>query len=141
MNSVPAQLLLTLPGSVALSPFRIEKRVAGFKPGLAAAVTLDTRFVHFAQLGAAFRRRGEILAKILAQAPPRGLEPTGHLSRPAALRHRLALVVQGDGHRAQLRAIEGGSPERGIAFHVTMKDGKVIRSTPITASVTASTTA
>ncbi|MBK8325320.1 MAG: phosphoribosylformylglycinamidine synthase [Betaproteobacteria bacterium] len=129
MNSVPAQLLLTLPGSVALSPFRIEKRVAGFKPGLAAAVTLDTRFVHFAQLSAPLSEgEREILAKILAYGTAARSEPTGHLY---LVLPRFGTVSPWSSKATDIARNCGLSKvvrlERGIAFHVTMKDGKAIR--------------
>ena len=82
MNShvAPGQLLLTLHGSVALSPFRVEKLVAGFKPGLRAAVAVDTRFVHFALLaGPPTDAESGVLGKILTYGTPGTGQPKGEL--------------------------------------------------------------
>ena len=69
MNSraSPEQPLLTLPGSVALSAFRVDKLLAGLEPGLRAAVSIDTLFVHFALLSRPLTAaESDVLAKILA---------------------------------------------------------------------------
>jgi phosphoribosylformylglycinamidine synthase len=39
--------ILTLPGAVALSPFRVEKLLAALPRPLAAGIAIDARFVHF----------------------------------------------------------------------------------------------
>ena len=129
MNSVPAQLLLTLPGSVALSPFRIEKLVAGFKPGLAAAVTLETRFVHFAQLSAPLdEAEQDILGKILTYGTAAGSEPGGHLY---LVLPRFGTVSPWSSKATDIARNCGLAKvvrlERGTAFYATMKDGKAIR--------------
>src|SRR6187549_3787929 len=46
-HDVPLQPILTLPGAVALSPFRVEKLLASLPRSLAEAITVDARFVHF----------------------------------------------------------------------------------------------
>jgi len=129
MNSPPAQLLLTLPGSVALSPFRIEKLVAGFKPGLAAAVTLETRFVHFAQLSAPLTEaEREVLAKILTYGTPVPREPAGHLY---LVLPRFGTVSPWSSKATDIARNCGLAKvvrlERGTAYYATMADGKPIR--------------
>jgi len=82
MNShvAPGQPLVTLHGSVALSPFRVDKLVAGLKPGLRACVSVDTRFVHFALAsGPLTPAEAEILAKILTYGTPGKADPKGEL--------------------------------------------------------------
>jgi phosphoribosylformylglycinamidine synthase len=79
-HAVPAQPLLTLRGSVALSPFRIDKLLAGLKPGLRDAVAIDTRFVHFALVSEALTpAESDVLARILTYGTPGTGEPTGEL--------------------------------------------------------------
>ena len=51
-QDAPPQQVLTLPGAVALSPFRVEKLLASLPRALAEAITVDTRFVHFAAISA-----------------------------------------------------------------------------------------
>ena len=122
MNSqvAPGQLLLTLHGSVALSPFRVEKLVAGFKPGLRAAVAIETRFVHFALLaGPLTDAESEVLGKILTYGTPGAGEPKGEL-RVVLPRFGTVspVVLEGHRHRAQLRPREGdpARARRGVAF-------------------------
>jgi phosphoribosylformylglycinamidine synthase len=66
MNSqdAPVQQVLTLPGAVALSPFRVEKLLASLPRLLAEAITVEARFVHFVAVtgaadGVRERRAGE----------------------------------------------------------------------------------
>ena len=82
MNSraSPEQPLLTLPGSVAVSAFRVEKLLAGLEPGLRAAVSIDTRFVHFALLAEPLAAaESDVLARILTYGTPGVAEPRGEL--------------------------------------------------------------
>ena len=51
-RDVPLQQILTLPGPVALSPFRVEKLLASLPRALAEAITVETRFLHFVALAA-----------------------------------------------------------------------------------------
>jgi phosphoribosylformylglycinamidine synthase len=129
MNSAPAQLLLTLPGSVALSPFRIEKLVAGFKPGLRAAVTLETRFVHFAQISAPLSGpEHDILRKILTYGTAAAAEPAGHLY---LVLPRFGTVSPWSSKATDIARNCGLGKvvrlERGTAYYATMTDGKPIR--------------
>ncbi len=52
-QDAPLQQVLTLPGAVALSPFRVEKLLASLPKSLARVVTVRTRFVHFVAVAAA----------------------------------------------------------------------------------------
>ncbi len=77
-QDAPPRQVLTLPGAVALSPFRIAKLLAGLPRPLADAITIDTRFVHFAAISAplAAAETG-VLEKLLtygsaAHGAPRG---------------------------------------------------------------------
>ena len=51
-QDAPQQQVLTLPGAVALSPFRVAKLLAALPWPLAEAISIDTRFVHFAAISA-----------------------------------------------------------------------------------------
>jgi len=42
-QDAPPQQVLTLPGAIALSPFRVEKLLASLPAPLAEAITIDTR--------------------------------------------------------------------------------------------------
>ena len=52
-HDAPLRPVVTLPGAVALSPFRVEKLLASLDPRLGAAIELDTRFIHFVSCNAA----------------------------------------------------------------------------------------
>src|SRR5258706_411921 len=82
MNSqdAPPQQVRTLPGAIALSAFRIEKLLAGLPRPLAEAITIDTRFVHFAAIGAPLdARETQVLEKLLTYGTPAHGEPNGAL--------------------------------------------------------------
>ena len=79
-QDAPPQQVLTLPGAIALSPFRIEKLLASLPRPLAEAITIDTRFVHFAAISAppdAHEMR--ILEKLLTYGTPAQGEARGAL--------------------------------------------------------------
>ncbi|HUI99592.1 MAG TPA: phosphoribosylformylglycinamidine synthase, partial [Usitatibacter sp.] len=79
-QDAPLQQVLTLPGAVALSAFRIAK-LAGSLPGnLARSIRLDARFVHFAALHAPLEvAEREVLERLLTYGTPPGGEPEGTL--------------------------------------------------------------
>ena len=124
-QDAPPQLVLTLPGAIALSAFRVEKLLASLPGPLAGAVAIDTRFVHFAALSAPLDA-GEtgILEKLLtygtpAQGAPRGtlllvlprygtVSPWSSKATDIARNCGLAKVVR---------------LERGMAYHVRRSDG------------------
>ncbi|HYC37966.1 MAG TPA: phosphoribosylformylglycinamidine synthase [Usitatibacter sp.] len=80
MNRQDASLqqVLTLPGAIALSPFRLEKLFASLPAAHAGAISLDARFVHFVAISAPLTpQQSGVLAKLLtygtaAKAAPRG---------------------------------------------------------------------
>ncbi|HEX7605400.1 MAG TPA: phosphoribosylformylglycinamidine synthase, partial [Usitatibacter sp.] len=77
-QDAPPQQVLTLPGAVALSPFRVEKLLASLPRPLAEAITVDTRYVHFAAISAPLSaEETAVLEKLLtygtaAHGAPRG---------------------------------------------------------------------
>jgi phosphoribosylformylglycinamidine synthase len=82
MNSqdAPLQQVLTLPGAVALSPFRVEKLLASLPKPLVEAVTaFDARFVHFVAIRAPLTdEESSVLGKLLTYGtPPPGEPPKG----------------------------------------------------------------
>ncbi len=131
MNShvAPGQPLLTLHGSVALSPFRVDKLVAGLKPGLRDSVAIDTRFVHFAQVSAPLTpAESGILAKILAYGTPGKADPPGELR---VVLPRFGTVSPWSSKATDIAHNCGLEKvvrlERGVAWYFAMKDGKPIR--------------
>src|SRR6185369_6848037 len=79
-QDAPSQQVLTLPGAIALSAFRIEKLLAGLPRQLAEAITIDTRFVHFAAIGEPLdARETQVLEKLLTYGTPAHGEPKGAL--------------------------------------------------------------
>jgi phosphoribosylformylglycinamidine synthase len=78
-QDAPPQQVLTLPGAVALSPFRVEKLLASLPRALAEAITIDTRFVHFAAISSPLTaEETAVLERLLtygtpAQGAPRGV--------------------------------------------------------------------
>src|SRR5947209_17372628 len=79
-QDAPPQQVLTLPGAIALSPFRIEKLLAGLPRLLAEAITIDTRFVHFAAIREPLdARETQVLEKLLTYGSPAQGEPKGGL--------------------------------------------------------------
>jgi len=131
MNShvAPGQLLLTLHGSVALSPFRVEKLVAGFKPGLRDAVAIDTRFVHFALLaGPLTDAESGVLEKILTYGTPGAAGPKGELR---VVLPRFGTVSPWSSKATDIAHNCGLAKvvrlERGVAWRFAMRNGKAIR--------------
>ena len=131
MNShvAPGQRLLTLHGSVALSPFRVDKLVAGLKPGLGEAVTIETRFVHFAQLAEPLTAaEGEVLARILTYGTPGAAEPQGELR---VVLPRFGTVSPWSSKATDIARNCGLAKvarlERGVAWHFAFRDGKPMR--------------
>src|SRR5260221_480728 len=82
------QQVLTLPGAIALSPFRVEKLLASLPRALAEAITVDARFVHFVAVAEPPAREE---AAGVAQPPPpwkppQGEAPGGAPPRPPRFR-------------------------------------------------------
>ncbi|MBL0143181.1 MAG: phosphoribosylformylglycinamidine synthase [Betaproteobacteria bacterium] len=128
MNShvAPAQPLLTLHGSVALSAFRVEKLVAGLKPGLREAVAIDTRFVHFALVAESLTAaETDVLAKILTYGTPGREDPMGELR---VVLPRFGTVSPWSSKATDIAHNCGLEKvvrlERGVAWHFAKKGGK-----------------
>src|SRR5258708_33010293 len=78
------QQVLTLPGAIALSPFRVEKLLASLPRALAEAITVDARFVHFVAVAEPLAREE---AAVLDHLLPCGTPAQG--GAQGALRLRL----------------------------------------------------
>jgi phosphoribosylformylglycinamidine synthase len=79
-QDAPPQHVLTLPGAIALSPFRIEKLLASLPRPLAEAITIDTRFVHFAAIREPLdSSETQVLERLLTYGTPAHGEPRGAL--------------------------------------------------------------
>src|SRR4029079_16932205 len=79
-QDAPPQQVLTLPGAIALSPFRVEKLLASLPRPLAEAIAIDTRFVHFVALGGPpAAAETAVLEKLLTYGTPATGAPNGVL--------------------------------------------------------------
>jgi phosphoribosylformylglycinamidine synthase len=79
-QDVPPQQVLTLPGAIALSAFRVEKLLASLPGPLAEAITIDTRFVHFAAISEPLdARETQVLERLLTYGTAAKGEPKGAL--------------------------------------------------------------
>ena len=128
-QDAPLQQVFTQPGSLALSPFRVEKLLASLPAPLSTAVTLETRFLHFVACTRALDE-GEraVLGKLLTYGTQSAREPSGEMrlvlprfgtvspwaSKATDIAHNcgLATVVR---------------IERGTAYYFVTKDGKPLR--------------
>ena len=123
-QDAPLQPILTLPGAVALSPFRVEKLLASLPPPLAEAITVDARFVHFVAAASPLPAdETRVLERLLTYGTPAAGEAKGALllviprfgtvspwsSKATDIAHNcgLAKVVR---------------IERGIAYHIAARD-------------------
>ena len=72
--------VVTLPGAIALSPFRVEKLLASLPRPLAEAITVDTRFVHFVEVTEELSEdETQVLDRLLTYGTPATSEPKGAL--------------------------------------------------------------
>src|SRR4051812_33972244 len=126
MNSqdVPPQQVLTLPGAIALSPFRVEKLLAGLPRPLAEAITIDTRFVHFVALATPLdASETGVLEKLLTYGTPATGAPKGVL---LLVLPRFGTVSPWSSkatdivHNCGLAKVQ--RVERGMAYYVTARD-------------------
>ena len=119
-QDAPPQQVLTLPGAVALSPFRVEKLVASLPRSVADAVAIDTRFVHFVALAAPLdASETQVLEKLLTYGTPALGEPEGELrlvlprfGTVSPWSSKATDIVHNCGLAKIVRV------ERGIAYHV-----------------------
>ncbi|HEX3061091.1 MAG TPA: hypothetical protein VHP55_00420, partial [Usitatibacter sp.] len=119
-QDAPPQQVLTLPGAIALSAFRVEKLLACLPGSLASAVSIETRFVHFAALAAPLAAaETQVLEKLLtygtpAQGAPRGtlLLVLPRLGTVSPWSSKATDIARNCGLAAVARL------ERGVAYHV-----------------------
>ncbi|HEY4999616.1 MAG TPA: phosphoribosylformylglycinamidine synthase, partial [Usitatibacter sp.] len=79
-QGAPPQQVLTLPGAVALSAFRVEKLLGSLPRALAEAIAIDTRFAHFAAISSPLdARETAVLEKLLTYGTPALGAPRGAL--------------------------------------------------------------
>src|SRR5215211_4050388 len=72
--------VVTLPGAIALSPFRVEKLLASLPRPLAEAITVDARFVHFVAVSESLlAEEPRVLERLLTYGTPATSEPQGVL--------------------------------------------------------------
>jgi phosphoribosylformylglycinamidine synthase len=118
------QQVLTLPGAIALSPFRVEKLLASLPRPLAEAITIDARFVHFAAISEPLTPEGaRVLDRLLTYGTAASADAKGAMllvlprfgtvspwsSKATDIAHNcgLAKVVR---------------IERGVAYYITARD-------------------
>ncbi len=122
-QDAPAQQVLTLPGAVALSPFRVEKLLASLR-GRAGKTAIDTRFVHFAAIAEPLdARETQVLEKLLTYGTPARGEPQGKL---LLVLPRFGTVSPWSSKATDIAHNCGLSKviriERGVACYVTERD-------------------
>jgi phosphoribosylformylglycinamidine synthase len=123
-HDAPPQQVLTLPGSVALSPFRVEKLLAGLPRPLAEAITVETRFIHFAAISAPLSAHEQgVLEKLLTYGTPAAKEPQGGL---LLVLPRFGTVSPWSSKATDIARNCGLDKvvriERGVAYYVTARD-------------------
>src|SRR6187401_3130730 len=126
MNSqdAPVQQVVTLPGAVALSPFRVEKLLASLPRLLAEAITVEARFVHFVAVTAPLTEsESGVLAKLLTYGTPPAREPTGVM---LLVLPRFGTVSPWSSKATDIARNCGLAKveriERGIAYYVVARD-------------------
>ncbi|HUP29601.1 MAG TPA: phosphoribosylformylglycinamidine synthase, partial [Usitatibacter sp.] len=126
MNSqdAPLQQVLTLPGAVALSPFRVEKLLASLPRPLAEAITVDARYVHFVALRAPLAHAEHaLLEKLLTYGTRAPREPQGVL---LLVLPRFGTVSPWSSKATDIARNCGldkvARIERGTAFYITARD-------------------
>src|SRR5712692_5350507 len=122
-QDAPAQQVLTLPGAVALSPFRVEKLLASL-PQRSGPAAIDTRFVHFAAIEAPLdARETQVLEKVLTYGTPAHGEPQGKL---LLVLPRFGTVSPWSSKATDIARNCGLSKviriERGVAYYVSARD-------------------
>ena len=123
-QDAPPQQVLTLPGAVALSPFRVEKLLASLPGALARAITIDTRFVHFVALAAPLDAgETQVLEKLLTYGTPATGAPQGVLllvlprfGTVSPWSSKATDIVRNCGLAKIVRV------ERGVAYYIIARD-------------------
>ena len=129
-QDAPLRQIVTLPGAVALSAFRVEKLLAALDPRLAAAIGIETRFIHFASCRAALDdTERQVLARLLTYGTAGGKEqPPGSLR---LVLPRFGTVSPWSSKATDIARNCGLARveriERGVAYYVTTKDGAPLR--------------
>jgi phosphoribosylformylglycinamidine synthase len=123
-QDAPPQQVLTLPGSVALSPFRIEKLQAGLPRALAEAITVETRFIHFAAITAPLSAPEQgVLEKLLTYGTPAAKAPAGAM---LLVLPRFGTVSPWSSKATDIARNCGLAKviriERGVAYYVASRD-------------------
>src|SRR5688572_22124416 len=126
MNSqdAPLQQVLTLPGAVALSPFRVEKLLASLPKPLAEAITIDARFVHFVAVDAPLAdAESAVLEKLLTYGTAPSVAPHGVL---LLVLPRFGTVSPWSSKATDIARNCGlarvARVERGVAYYITARD-------------------
>src|SRR5438105_1228795 len=122
-QDAPAQQILTLPGAVALSAFRVEKLLASL-PQRSGAAAIDPRFVHFAAIEAPLdAHETQVLEKLLTYGTPAHGEPRGTL---LLVLPRFGTVSPWSSKATDIAHNCGLSKvvrvERGVAYYVSARD-------------------
>jgi phosphoribosylformylglycinamidine synthase len=126
MNSqdAPLQQVLTLPGAIALSPFRVEKLLASLPRPLADAITIDARFVHFVAVDSPLTdAESQVLEKLLTYGTAPRAAPEGVLLLVVP---RFGTVSPWSSKATDIAKNCGlakvARVERGVAYYVTARD-------------------
>ncbi|HUP96850.1 MAG TPA: phosphoribosylformylglycinamidine synthase [Usitatibacter sp.] len=122
-QDAPPQQVLTLPGAIALSPFRVDKLLDALPATLAEAITVDTRYVHFVAVAEPLAAsETQVLEKLLAYGTPATGEPLGTLllvlprfGTVSPWSSKATDIVHNCGLEKVVRV------ERGIAYYVTAR--------------------
>jgi phosphoribosylformylglycinamidine synthase len=123
-QDAPPQQVLTLPGAIALSTFRVEKLLAALPRALAEAITIDTRFVHFAAIAAPLdAAETGVLEKLLTYGTPAQGAPRGAL---LLVLPRFGTVSPWSSKATDIARNCGLSKvvrlERGVAYYIHARD-------------------
>jgi phosphoribosylformylglycinamidine synthase len=128
-QDAPPQQVLTLPGAVAFSAFRLDKLLASLPQPPTA---LDARFVHFVALAAALdARETQVLEKLLTYGTPATGAPQGALrlvlprfGTVSPWSSKATDIVRNCGLDKVVRV------ERGVAWYVTARDAAPLPGQP-----------
>ncbi|HET6264663.1 MAG TPA: phosphoribosylformylglycinamidine synthase, partial [Usitatibacter sp.] len=123
-QDAPPQQVLTLPGAIALSPFRVDKLLAGLPPDLVGDIRVDTRFVHFVAISAPLdAAETQVLEKLLTYGTAATGAPQGTLrlvlprfGTVSPWSSKASDIVHNCGLEKVLRV------ERGVAHYVSGSD-------------------